>query len=274
MSTDLTTQQQNDMGAFDPADESMLRYLNLNPADPKSRAAIAVCRRYNLDPVLKHVVVIPGGGVFITRDGLLHIAHRSGQLDGIVVEQDPTLDGDEWKCKVSVYRKDMRFPFTFPGRYPQNGGNKKYAQEMALKVAESHAYRRAFDINGLPTLDEHEADATDQPTTVKPRGMDAVRAAVQPQEPAPEQPVEDVHDADVVEDRSLTDHTRKKMFALLSEIDPEATAETQRAGMSVVLGRPIKSRTELSEDDAQRVIDALNAEKRKRAIAAEMGEQA
>ena len=133
-----------DMGAFDPNDAALVQYLGLNPNDPKSRAAVAVCRRYGLDPVLKHVVVIPGGGVYITRDGLLHIAHRSGQLDGIVVEQDPTLVDGEWHCKVSVYRKDMRFPFTFPGRYSANGGNKKYAQEMALKVAESHAYRRAF----------------------------------------------------------------------------------------------------------------------------------
>ena len=148
-----------DMGAFDPNDAALVQYLGLNPNDPKSRAAVAVCRRYGLDPVLKHVVVIPGGGVYITRDGLLHIAHRSGQLDGIVVEQDPTLseDGKEWVSRVSVYRKDMRHPFTFPGRYPVDGGNRAYAQEMALKAAESHAYRRAFDIAGLPSYDEHVA---------------------------------------------------------------------------------------------------------------------
>ena len=134
----------------------VLSYLGLNPDDPRSQAVVAVAQRYDLDPLLKHVIVIPKGGVYITRDGLLHIAHRSGQLDGIVVEQEPTKsdDGKEWVARVSVYRKDMRHPFTFPGRYSTTGGNREYAQEMALKAAEAHALRRAFDVTGLPALDE------------------------------------------------------------------------------------------------------------------------
>ena len=138
----------------------VLDYLGLNPNDPRSQAVVAVAQRYDLDPLLKHVIVIPKGGVYITRDGLLHVAHRSGQLDGIVVEQEPTLseDGKEWTCRVTVYRKDMRHGFTFPGRYPANGGNRDYPQEMALKAAEAHALRRAFDVTGLPTLDEQRPE--------------------------------------------------------------------------------------------------------------------
>lgn len=134
----------------------VLSYLGLNPDDPRSQAVVAVAQRYDLDPLLKHVIVIPKGGVYITRDGLLHVAHRSGQLDGIVVEQEPTLSEDkrEWVARVSVYRKDMRHPFTFPGRYSVSGGNREYAQEMALKAAEAHALRRAFDVTGLPAIDE------------------------------------------------------------------------------------------------------------------------
>ena len=134
----------------------VLAYLGLNPDDPRSQAVVAVAQRYDLDPLLKHVIVIPKGGVYITRDGMLHVAHRSGQLDGIVVEQEPTLseDGKEWVARVSVWRKDMSHPFTFPGRYSVTGGNRDYAQEMSLKAAEAHALRRAFDITGLPALDE------------------------------------------------------------------------------------------------------------------------
>jgi hypothetical protein len=142
------------MGAFDQRDEGLVRYLGLDPRKPEDRAAVAVCRHYGFDPLLKHVVVIPRSGVYITRDGLLNVAHRSGQLDGIVVEQDPVLDGDQWVARVTVYRKDMTHGFTFPGRYPANGSNKQYAPEMALKAAEAHALRRAFDIGGLPVLDE------------------------------------------------------------------------------------------------------------------------
>jgi hypothetical protein len=158
------------MGAFDERDTNLVRYLGLNPQKPEDRAVVAVCRHYGFDPVLKHVVVIPRSGVYITRDGLLHVAHRSGQLDGIMVVQDPTFDTErnEWYAKVSVYRKDMSHPFTFPGRYPANGSNKQYAPEMALKAAEAHALRRAFDITGLPTLDEQRPVERPELPTIAP----------------------------------------------------------------------------------------------------------
>lgn len=169
----------------------VLAYLGLNPSDPRSQAVVAVAQRYDLDPLLKHVIVIPKGGVYITRDGLLHIAHRSGQLDGIVVEQEPTLSEDkrEWVARVSVYRKDMRHPFTFPGRYSANGGNREYPQEMALKAAEAHALRRAFDVTGLPAFDERRPDE-DAPR----RG--GLADVLPPTEPEPV----DVSDAEVLDD--------------------------------------------------------------------------
>lgn len=179
----------NPMGAFDEHDEALVRYLGLNPHSPQDRAVVAVCRHYGFDPVLKHVVVIPKAGVYITRDGLLNVAHRSGQLDGITVDQGPTLDRDsgEWLCVVSVYRKDMTHPFTFPGRYPAAGGNRQYAPEMALKCAESHALRRAFDVAGLPTVDERK------PASEAPRATSQTFAA-----PAAPEPVADVTDAEVL----------------------------------------------------------------------------
>jgi hypothetical protein len=182
--TELTPQDTAAVGAFDPRDSKVLQYLGLNPGDPKSRAVVAVARRYDLDPLLKHVVVIPNGSVYITRDGLLHIAHRSGQLDGIVVEQEPTLseDGREWVARVTVYRKDMRHGFTFPGRYPVAGRNRDYAQEMALKAAESHALRRAFDVTGLPTEDEQRPAEPAQ----RVRAADIVRRPDPEPQPEPE----------------------------------------------------------------------------------------
>lgn len=170
----------------------VLEYLGLNPNDPRSQAVVAVAQRYDLDPLLKHVIVIPKGGVYITRDGLLHVAHRSGQLDGIVVEQEPTLseDGKEWTCRVTVYRKDMRHGFTFPGRYPANGGNRDYPQEMALKAAEAHALRRAFDVTGLPTLDEQRPE--------EPRRTGGLAGALSAEQAPAEVPSEQYADDDGV----------------------------------------------------------------------------
>jgi hypothetical protein len=83
----------------------------------------------------------------------LHVAHTSRQFDGIEVVESPTLDATHWHAKVSVYRKDMGRPFTYPGRYPKDGDNKRYAPEMAIKVAEVMALRRAFDV-AAPTIEE------------------------------------------------------------------------------------------------------------------------
>ena len=136
-----------------PDERQIAHYLGLNWADPKTHAVLAVCQRYQLDPVLKHVIVIPKGGVYVTRDGLLHVAHRSGQLDGIVLEEQGK-DQGEWWATVAVYRKDMTHPFRYRGRYPTTGGNKAYGPEMAIKCAESLALRRAFDVTGLPVQEE------------------------------------------------------------------------------------------------------------------------
>lgn len=179
----------------------VLTYLGLNPDDPRSQAVVAVAQRYDLDPLLKHVIVIPKGGVYITRDGLLHVAHRSGQLDGIVVEQEPALseDGKEWTARVSVYRKDMGHPFTFPGRYPVNGGNRDYAQEMSLKAAEAHALRRAFDVTGLPVIDEQ------RPAT--PARTGGLGAALAKDEPQQETPAVDDPVGEAVDEAELVDPT-------------------------------------------------------------------
>ncbi len=140
-------------GGTIPIDQAaILRALNLNPNDPKTQALLLVCDRYGLDPLLKHMVLI-SGNPYITRDGLLHVAHRSGQLDGIEV-LDEGDDNNHWWARVAVYRKDMNRPFTYRGRYPKTGHLKQYGPEMAIKVAEVMALRRAFSVTGIAVVEE------------------------------------------------------------------------------------------------------------------------
>ena len=239
MTTALEPRNTPPMGAFDAQDATLARYLGLNPNDPKDRAMIAVCRHYDFDPLLKHVIVIPKGGVYITRDGLLNVAHRSGQLDGIVVEQDPTLDAEagEWTAKVSVYRKDMKYPFTYPGRYPANGGNKQYAQEMALKAAESHALRRAFDIGGLPSLDEQREEPKKQQRTT----VDDLKPAT-----PPSAPTVDVSDAEEVEATVEPDPMTDSQRAVLNELWREVRADVRA---EILAGRDPKHLTREQADE-------------------------
>jgi len=133
----------------------VLAALGLDPTKPAHQAALLICNKYGLDPLLKHVVVVQGSGAYITRDGLLHVAHMSGQFDGIEIG-DVIDAGSHWIATATVYRRDMAHPFTYPGRYPKSGANKSYGPEMAIKTAEVMALRRAFDVS-MPAYEERHA---------------------------------------------------------------------------------------------------------------------
>jgi hypothetical protein len=150
-----------------PLDLALLKAVGLDRAAPEQRQlAIAIAERYGLDLMLKHLVLIEGRP-YVTRDALLHIAHRSGQFDGIETTT-PEIVGDEWRATATVWRKDMTHPFVYGGRYPTKGGNQKFAPEMCLKVAESMALRRAFDVSA-PVMEERwDAEPAYEPPTPKP----------------------------------------------------------------------------------------------------------
>lgn len=137
-----------------------LKALGFDPKNPSHRAAVKIADKYGLDLALKEVVVIDGKGAYITRDGLLAVAHRSGVLDGIVVEEETDTE-THWTARVSVFRTDMTHPFTYRGRYPHGGSNKAYGPEMAVKCAEVMALRRAFRVTGAPTREEAWDDEHD-----------------------------------------------------------------------------------------------------------------
>jgi len=144
---------------------ALLKAVGLDKAAPEQRElALAIADRYGLDLMLKHLVLIEGRP-YLTRDGLLHIAHRSGQLDGMETS-DPVAEGGFWRATCSVFRKDMGHPFRYAGRYPEAGKNRAYGPEMAVKVAESMALRRAFDI-AAPSADERW-DVAEPSVTVAP----------------------------------------------------------------------------------------------------------
>jgi hypothetical protein len=132
---------------------ALLKAVGLDRVAPEQRElALNIARRYELDLMLKHLVLIDGRP-YITRDGLLHVAHRDGSLDGIVTSEPVLGDDGYWRSTCSVYRKDMTHPFSYTGRYPKNGSNAKFAPEMAVKVGEVMALRRAFDV-AAPVAEE------------------------------------------------------------------------------------------------------------------------
>lgn len=162
MTTDVATKQ-------DGRELALLKAVGLDRVAPEQRElAIRIAGQYDLDLLLKHLVLIEGRA-YITRDGLLHIAHRSGQFDGMTTSE-PVLVDDFWRSTCSVFRKDMSHPFTYTGRYPVTGSNKKFAPEMAVKVGEVMALRRAFDVSAPTSEERWDLDAPEatEPPPPKP----------------------------------------------------------------------------------------------------------
>ena len=142
---------------------AILQAMGINGKDPLFQAMLIVCDKYGLDPMLGHVEVLPRAKKpYITRDGFLHIAHASGQLDGIVLEREgESEDKKYYEATVAVYRKDMTQPFRFTGRWPK-AKKHDYPQQMALKSAERTALKRAFNVSepGDEGGDHHPADTS------------------------------------------------------------------------------------------------------------------
>lgn len=126
----------------------LLKAVGFDVKNPVHQAALLACERYDLDPLRKEIIVIPRGGVYVTRDGYLRVAHRTGQLDGIVVESEGETPS-HYTAVVTVHRKDMKHGFRYEGRYPKAGSNKQYGREMAVTRAERTALSRAFPVEGL-----------------------------------------------------------------------------------------------------------------------------
>jgi hypothetical protein len=167
MSTALATTQPSALATNGVSKEMVLKALNLDPNDPNTQALVLTCQRYNLDPLLKHAVLIQKA-LYVTRDGLIHIAHTSGVFDGIEVEM-LTETQTHYVARAKVWRKDMGRPFIYQGRYPKagrGGPGAQYGPEMAEKVAECRALRRAFAI-GLCSREETWEEIEEAPTTTQ-----------------------------------------------------------------------------------------------------------
>ena len=134
--------------------------VDRNASPAQVEMLILVGNRYNLDPLLSHLVLITGK-VFVTHKGLMHTAHASKQLDGMKTTYGRDEMGD-W-CECTIFRKDMTHPWTeriYIAEYKNNNPVwKQFPRAMAAKTAESFTLRRAFDV-ALTSQEEMGVDNT------------------------------------------------------------------------------------------------------------------
>ena len=184
-------------------------------------------------------------------------------------------DGQPYPA-VALYREYVQtYKDKSSGQMVPTAMWKDKAAGQLQKCAEALALRKAYplDLSGVYVEEEMQQADNRQPDPeqgARTRGLDAVRAAAgAPVEP---ETVVATVEAERPGDDPISDRTRRKMFALLAKVDPDADDDTQRKGMSLVLGREITSRADLSEDDAHAVIAALQAELDRRDTAQTGGE--
>jgi len=118
--------------------------------------------KYELDPLVKQIWCVKYGNqpaaIYAGRDGFLHIAHKSGQFNGMETvalrDEKNILKG----ARCTVWRKDMTHPFIVEvdlKEYNTSKGNwAKMPETMIKKVAESQCLRKAFDISGMYSPEE------------------------------------------------------------------------------------------------------------------------
>jgi len=124
---------------------------------------LAMAREYGLNPLKKEIWAVKYMNnpalIFVGRDGLLNIAHRTGQFGAMETfcELDPVTKRPV-SATCTIYRKDFEKPFKSTVYFDEY--NRKMAlwlekpKTMLMKVAESTCLRRAFNISGILTPEE------------------------------------------------------------------------------------------------------------------------
>lgn len=227
--------------------------------DDEVKLALAIAGRYGLDPLLRHLVLIPGGqnrryNVYITRDGLLHIAHTSGKPWSIEIDEpqkrenpytgreDIYLKGrvkvlDPASGQTQVFEGGVWFSEYNAGR----GSWKTHPAAMHQKVLEVYLLRRAFDV-ALTPIEEMDRVNAAQASTPIPVEAQVVEA--EPPGPVP-----------------ITKPQMTKLGATFTDLGlvNGRYRETKLRLTAMVIGREVATSRDLTKDEASGLIEYLEA---------------
>jgi phage recombination protein Bet len=156
-------------------DKALIRQTVAKGAtDSEFKLLLYTAAKYDLDPLVKQIWCVKYGdkpaAIYTSRDGFLHLAHKSGQFDGMETVAIHNAKGELTGAKCSVWRKGYGRPFVVEVALKEYNTNQnqwsKMPETMIKKVAESQCLRRAFDISGL--YEPGEIDDGVVETTARP----------------------------------------------------------------------------------------------------------
>jgi phage recombination protein Bet len=141
--------------------------------EPEFKLMMYMAAQYGLDPLLKQIWAVKRNEksaaiIFVGRDGMLAIAHRSGKFDGMNSGVTYTTDKDGKEHPVTawceIWRKDMTHSFKSEVRFdeyvqpvPISGYQGLWQTKpsvMLIKCVESVCLRKAFSVSGLYSPEE------------------------------------------------------------------------------------------------------------------------
>jgi phage recombination protein Bet len=136
-------------------------------SDNEFKLLVHMANEYQLNPLKKEIWAVKYGfnpaQIFVSRDGFLSIAHKSGQFNGMETTFDEVKLDDNKKDLTAtciVYRKDMEHPISvtvYQSEYDSKMSVwKTKPRTMLQKVAESQALRRAFNVDGVYSPEEFD----------------------------------------------------------------------------------------------------------------------
>ncbi|MDQ1490559.1 MAG: hypothetical protein QOJ23_3073 [Actinomycetota bacterium] len=176
--------------------KEVLQLLGISGPSNHLQLLFQLGEKYQLDILTKEITLIPGKGPFIGVWGRLHIAHRSGKLDGL--EMDDEWETDKHYCvRVIVWRKDMGRPAAkVIGRVGKHEGSKDkngvwHAKEWPLEIARARGLRAglgfAFSIHDSYDTDDEDANDWVAPPDERIDQNGAVVGTIIPAAPAQEE---------------------------------------------------------------------------------------
>lgn len=148
--------------------KEVLSLLGIEGSSNHIQLLFQLGEKYQLDILTKEITLIPKKGPFIGVWGRVNIAHRSGKLDGL--EMDDEWETEKHYCvRVIVWRKDMGRPAAkVIGRVGKHEGSTDkggvwHAKEWPLEIARARGLRAglgfAFSIHDA--YDTQDDDAPD-----------------------------------------------------------------------------------------------------------------
>ena len=187
-----------------------------NTTREQQAAFLLVARRYDLDPLARHIYAFParGGGIqpIIGVDGWLHLIINHPQMDGWSQEELRDDDGNVTAVRTTIWRKDWTHPCVKTSYMSECRMNTEIWKKLPVQMLGHRSMilcgRYAFGLKISGALDEDDALRMGyQPGVIIPSTASVERSPVARLQDVVAEPATDIGDAPEVEQQNSGQET-------------------------------------------------------------------